>query len=112
VIYKIRSRTTGDRSLRGGAFFLLGLWLRKGGQLMNTKSVTVTELHHQLHAVLREVSEETAITISHRGKPVAVLISPTVYETLRGDEPSPGWPAGYFEETYGALAEDPLERPP
>jgi hypothetical protein len=26
--------------------------------------------------------------------------------------PSPGWPAGYFEETYGALAEDPLERPP
>lgn len=26
--------------------------------------------------------------------------------------PSPGWPVGYFEETYGALAEDPLERPP
>jgi hypothetical protein len=23
-----------------------------------------------------------------------------------------GWPAGFFEETYGAFADDPLERPP
>jgi prevent-host-death family protein len=91
---------------------MLKRWLGKGGQLMNTKSVTVTQLRRQLHAVLRKVSEDTAITITHHGKPVAMLVSPAVYETLRGDEQSPGWPAGYFEETYGALAEDPLERPP
>lgn len=23
-----------------------------------------------------------------------------------------GWPPGFFEETYGCLAEEPLERPP
>jgi prevent-host-death family protein len=92
--------------------FVLAQWPQIGGQMMNTKSVTVTELRRQFHAVLREVSEDTAITITHRGKPVAVLVSPAVYETLRRDEPSPGWPVGYFEETYGALAEDPLERPP
>jgi hypothetical protein len=23
-----------------------------------------------------------------------------------------GWPIGFFEETYGSLADDPIERPP
>lgn len=23
-----------------------------------------------------------------------------------------GWPTGFFERTYGALADDPIERPP
>ena len=23
-----------------------------------------------------------------------------------------GWPLGYFERTYGSLADDPIERPP
>jgi prevent-host-death family protein len=80
--------------------------------MMNTKSVTVTQLRRQLHAVLREVSEDTAIAITRHGEPVAVLVSPAVYEGIQGMEPSQEWPAGYFEETYGALAEDPLERPP
>jgi prevent-host-death family protein len=62
--------------------------------------------------VLREVSEETAITITRHGEPAAVLMSPAVHEGIQGMESYPAWPAGYFEETYGALAEDPLERPP
>jgi prevent-host-death family protein len=55
---------------------------------MSTKSVTVTQLRRQLHAVLREVSAETAITITRHGEPVAVLVSPAVYEGIQGMEPS------------------------
>lgn len=25
---------------------------------------------------------------------------------------APGWPPGFFERTYGSLADDPIERPP
>lgn len=42
------------------------------------------------------------------------LIAQTLAETSR-DAPAPqalGWPAGYFESTFGALADDPLARPP
>lgn len=36
-----------------------------------------------------------------------------VMQPLR-DEPVDeyGWPIGFFERTYGALADDPIERPP
>lgn len=40
-------------------------------------------------------------------QPVSAL-EPTEGEVL--DER--GWPLGFFEETYGSLADDPLERPP
>ncbi|MBX2997841.1 MAG: type II toxin-antitoxin system Phd/YefM family antitoxin [Caldilineaceae bacterium] len=69
---------------------------------MNEKTVSVTELRRDLHTALREVQANTSIIITHRGRPVAVMVNPAVYETLRGDELSPAWPAGYFEETYGA----------
>lgn len=67
---------------------------------MNEKTVSVTELRRHLHAALREVQANTALIITRRGQPAAVMVSPAVYETLREDEPSPEWPVGYFEEIY------------
>jgi len=86
--------------------------LQKRGQMMHTKSVTVRQFCRQLHAVLRDVGDGTAITITRHGEPVAVMVSPAAYDSLRGREESQGWPAGYFEQTYGVLAEDTLERSP
>jgi hypothetical protein len=37
-----------------------------------------------------------------------VLVLQTVNDTARDAN---GWPIGFFERTYGALADDPLERP-
>ena len=33
-----------------------------------------------------------------------------VQETEDGPRDALGWPLGYFEETYGILADDPIER--
>lgn len=33
-------------------------------------------------------------------------------EYLARQPEAPGWPPGFFERTYGALADDPIERPP
>ena len=38
---------------------------------------------------------------------VLVLASPEI-KTVDAN----GWPIGFFERTYGALADDPMERPP
>jgi hypothetical protein len=38
---------------------------------------------------------------------VLVLASPEI-QTVDAN----GWPIGFFERTYGALADDPMERPP
>ena len=38
---------------------------------------------------------------------VLVLASPEI-KTADAN----GWPIGFFERTYGALADDPMERPP
>ena len=33
-------------------------------------------------------------------------------EALARTPEAPGWPPGFFERTYGSLADDPMERPP
>lgn len=44
--------------------------------------VSVAEAHNRLSYWLNKVSEES-ITITRRGKPVAVIVSPEEYERLR-----------------------------
>lgn len=45
-------------------------------------TVTLTEAHNRLSHWLRKLPERP-ITITHRGKPVAVLVDPEEYERLR-----------------------------
>jgi len=44
--------------------------------------VTITEAHNRLSHWLKLIPERP-ITITHRGKPVAVLVAPDEYERLR-----------------------------
>lgn len=44
--------------------------------------VTITEAHNRLSHWLRTVPDRP-ITITHRGKPVAVLVSPDEFDRLR-----------------------------
>ena len=78
---------------------------------MNPKSVTMTQLRRHLHRTVHDLQDNTPLTVIHRGRPVAVMVSVAVYEQIQGVEPSSTWPDGYFEQTYGALADDPLTRP-
>ncbi len=44
--------------------------------------VTITEVHNRLSHWLKKIPEQP-ITITHRGRPVAVLVAPGEYERLR-----------------------------
>ena len=44
---------------------------------------------------------------SVRDKEVEVVV-----ESLPAEVDALGWPTGFFDRTYGALADDPIERPP
>jgi prevent-host-death family protein len=44
--------------------------------------VSITEVHNRLSYWLKRVPEQ-AVTITRRGKPVGVLVSPEEYERLR-----------------------------
>jgi hypothetical protein len=50
---------------------------------------------------------ELPVGISNRELEVLVVLHPVEQEQV--DEL--GWPLGFFERTYGALVDDPLERP-
>jgi hypothetical protein len=39
---------------------------------------------------------------------VVLVLQPSSPQPLDSN----GWPIGFFERTYGALADDPIERPP
>jgi hypothetical protein len=49
---------------------------------------------------------EVPVGVSNRDLEVVVVLQPLV--NLSVDEL--GWPIGYFEETYGSLADYPIER--
>jgi hypothetical protein len=49
------------------------------------------------------------VPTGQRNREVEVLV---VMQPLNGEETdSLGWPVGFFDRTYGALADDPIERP-
>lgn len=83
---------------------------------MNTKVMPVSDLRNQAGAVMRGVKEDGDIVyITRHGRPAAVLIDYERYEALLAREQvalaQQDWPTGYFEETYGALADNPLPTP-
>jgi prevent-host-death family protein len=45
-------------------------------------SISITEIHNRLSYWLKKVPEQP-VTITRRGKPVGVLVSPEQYERLR-----------------------------
>jgi hypothetical protein len=67
----------------------------------------------------RRAGEDGTLTIpipeTLRGKELEVLVvlqpvAPDETDLEQTDER--GWPLGFFEETYGSLADDPIERLP
>ena len=49
------------------------------------------------------------VPTSQRNREIEVLV---VMQPINGEETdSFGWPRGFFDRTYGALADDPIERP-
>ena len=78
---------------------------------MSTKIMPVTDLRRETSAVLRGVQEEgDVVYITQHGRPAAVLLDYERYEALVARARQQGWPQGYFDRTYGALADDPLTR--
>lgn len=79
---------------------------------MNTKIMPVTDLRRQTSAVLRSIQEDgDVIYITQHGRPAAVMLDYEQYEALLARvQPKEQWPPSYFSQTYGALADDPLER--
>lgn len=79
---------------------------------MNTKTISVTELHRDANAVIRSIREEgDVICITQDGRPAVAMLDYEQYEALVAHAEQDGWPPGFFEETYGALADVPLSRP-
>lgn len=79
---------------------------------MNTRIMPVTDFRRQTSRVIQSVhdSDET-IYLTQHGRPKVVLIDYSRYEAMmerltQRDE----WPADFFAQTYGALADEPLER--
>lgn len=49
------------------------------------------------------------VPTGQRNREIEVLV---VMQPLNGEETDAlGWPHGFFDRTYGALADDPIERP-
>lgn len=79
---------------------------------MNTRIMPVTDLRRQTSAVIRSIQETgTVVTITQHGRPAAVILDYVLYEKLVAQAQPSQWPPGYFNQTYGALADDPLTRP-
>lgn len=78
---------------------------------MSTKIMPVTDLRRETSAVIRGVQEKgDVVYITQHGRPAAVLLDYKQYEALVALARQQGWPPGYFDRTYGALADDPLTR--
>lgn len=51
---------------------------------------------------------EVPTGLSAREVEVVLVLQETVLQGVDAN----GWPIGFFDRTYGALADDPIERPP
>lgn len=72
----------------------------------------VTDLRRDTRAVIQSVQEHGDIVyITQHGRPAVVMLGFEQYENLVARREVEQWPIGYFEQTYGSLADDPLERP-
>ena len=79
---------------------------------MSTKIMPVSDLRRQTSAIIRTIQEEqTVVYITQHGRPAAVMLNYEAYELLLDQAQERGWPTGYFAQTYGALADDPISRP-
>jgi hypothetical protein len=54
----------------------------------------------------------TMLSMSDKEKLIRVLQVQIDLERLKDVPKAPGYPEGWFERTYGSLAEDPIELPP
>lgn len=80
---------------------------------MSARIMPVTDFRRQTSAVIRGVQEDgDVVYITQHGRPTAVLIDYERFEALLARErQQQQWPANYFADTYGALADDALTRP-
>jgi len=68
---------------------------------MSTREALIQEILNQPEPLLREIRQYVAFLAKQR-KSETEGTSPL---------PAKAWPAGYFEKTAGAFADEPLERP-
>ena len=66
----------------------------------------MTAIARELDARLRTLDPDTAAHVERLVREALALAD------ARQTEAGRGWPPGYFEETAGAFAGEPLERPP
>jgi prevent-host-death family protein len=78
---------------------------------MSTKIMPVSDLRRQTSAVIRAIQEKgDVVYITQHGRPAAVMLDYEQYEALLAQVQPEDWPADYFAQTYGAMADDPLTR--
>ncbi len=53
---------------------------------------------------------ELPVDVPHGDYEVLVILQPIPQDKIERD--ALGWPIGFFERTFGALADDPMDRPP
>lgn len=71
--------------------------------------MSVTDLRRDTSAVIRSIREQgDAVYITQHGRPAALMLDYDQCQALVAQAEQSGWPPGFFEETYGALADDPL----
>jgi hypothetical protein len=69
---------------------------------MSTREALIQEILKQPEPVLREMQHYLAFLVERQ----------TNGASAAAGMPSKAWPAGYFQATAGAFADEPLERPP
>jgi prevent-host-death family protein len=78
---------------------------------MRTKIMPVSDLRRETSAVIQGIQRDRDVVyITQHGRPTAVLMDYEEYEALLARAQQTGWPPNYFQQTYGALADDPLTR--
>ena len=68
---------------------------------MSTREILIQELLKQPEPVLREIQHYLAFLLERQTSGATGTPAPA----------AEAWPAGYFQETAGAFAGEPLERP-
>jgi hypothetical protein len=63
-------------------------------------------------ALILEIMQQPEPLLDELKRYLAVLKERQVRGANGSGQPTAGWPAGYFQRTAGAFADEPLERPP
>ncbi|MBC8099014.1 MAG: hypothetical protein H7Y11_06190 [Armatimonadetes bacterium] len=69
------------------------------------------KLHAWVDATGQLKLELPVVGLANRKLEMLIVMQPVTEATDTEAVDANGWPIGFFERTYGALADDPIERP-